>query len=249
MRNGCATSVTTDGDIVLVKHVHPREVYCVQIAPLRLTTIELPAGAQMTSAQSGMMDFITLASADAGGRTTLALQSKCLPLREKDGQIVESNLHRFIAQSSLPFCPRSRSDLVVLTTSGPMYFRLIFNETTRTRLVDVRSDPLLGRERPSVPTKPADAQDLYAKALDGAMVPWVPDEAWADGYETVIVWKRPMPTLPSLHVGTHGEQVGVPTVINAAGRAIAMVYPRRLTEFQLRLGGRTLQFSAQPLST
>src|SRR5918994_5604294 len=175
MRNGCATSVTNDGEVVLVKHVHPREVYCVRVAPLRLTTIELPAGAQITSAQSGMMDFITLASADAGGRTTLALQSKCLPLREKDGQIVESDLHRFIAQSSLPFCPRSRSDLVVLTTSGPMYFRLIFNETTRTRLVDVRSEPLVGPERPSVPTKPADAQDLYAKPLDGAMVPWFPD--------------------------------------------------------------------------
>jgi hypothetical protein len=27
MRNGCATSVTIDGDVVVVKHVHPREVY------------------------------------------------------------------------------------------------------------------------------------------------------------------------------------------------------------------------------
>jgi hypothetical protein len=30
---------------------------------------------------------------------------------------------------------------------------------------------------------------------------------------------------------------------------IAMVYPRRLTAFQLRLGGRKLEFSAKPLST
>jgi hypothetical protein len=248
MRNGCATSVTIEGDVVVVKHVHPREVYCVRVAPLRLTTIELPAGAQMTSAQSGMMEFIELASAEAGGRTTLALQSRCLPLREKDGHIVESSLHRFIDQSSLPFCPRWNSDLVVLTTAGPMYFRLIFNETTRTRLVDVRSEPLAGPARPRVPTRPSDAQDLYARPVDGAVVPWVPDAAWADGYETVLVWNRPMPTLPSLHLGARGEQVGVPTVIHD-GRVIAMVYPQRLTAFQLRLGGRKLEFSAKPLST
>lgn len=245
-RNGCATSVVKDGDVILIGRVHPREVYCVAIAPLRLTTVELPAGARVTGSQSGMMDFLTIANADAGGRTTLSIQAKCTPVRKDDkGELIPGALHQFFTQQDLPFCPRPSTDMVVTTSSGVIPFRLIFNADARTRVVDVRNDPRVSGEQPTIPIKPADAQDLHAEPVDNVEVPWVPDDAWATGTQTVIVWHRPMPTLPSLHIGVEGEmQATPPTVIND-GRAIAMIYPRRLTEFQLRMDKRAVQFGLE----
>jgi hypothetical protein len=250
-RNGCSTSIVKTGDIIQINRVHPREVYCIGIAPLRLAMIELPAGTQLTGLNSGMMEFMSVTDADAGGRRTISIQAKCTPLRKDDeGKPIPAEIHKqnLMTQSALPYCPRPSTDLVLMTSDGPITMNLSFNETSRTRVVDIRNDPELTGHRPRIPRKPAYARDLYATSLDGAIVPWVPDDAWYTGEETVIIWHRPMPTLPGIHIGTGGEMLATPPTIINAGQAIAMVYPRVLTEFQLRMDDRILQFSAGPLT-
>ena len=62
------------------------------------------------------------------------------------------------------------------------------------------------------------------------------------GDRTVVVWHRPISVLPAMALGPRGEQAANPTVINTNG-SVAMVYPERVTAFQLRLDDRILTFS------
>jgi hypothetical protein len=246
---GCATSMTKSGDVMVINRVHPREVYCMGLAPMRLSTIMLPGGAQLSGISSGMMEFMAVADADAGGRRVISLQAKCTPLRkDENGEPVKPEIHQFVEQGQLPFCPRTTSDLVILTSDGPINMTLLFNETTRTRVVDIRNDPQLTGKTPRIPVKPSYARDLYATSVDGTIVPWVPDDAWYTGEQTVLIWHRPMPTLPGIHVGQEGEQLATAPIVINTGQAIAMIYPRVLTEFQLRMDDRILQFSGHPLT-
>ena len=48
MKNGCSTAIRTKGDVIEIPAWHPDEVYCFGVAPLRLTDLELPPGAQAT---------------------------------------------------------------------------------------------------------------------------------------------------------------------------------------------------------
>jgi len=99
-----------------------------------------------------------------------------------------------------------------------------------------------------IPRKPSYAQTLNTWSVDGQAIPWTPDDAWSDGNQTVIVWTRPMPTLPGFFLGENGEQRAVPRVVNQRG-TIAMIWPQRATRFQLRIDDRILAFSEQAPDT
>ena len=242
MENGCSTSITQERGGVVIPAYHPDETYCIRLAPLANTTIKLPPGAALLSATSAMLQFISLSSAQMNQRDVLMLTATCVPPRKNDaGAVQPAAIHEFVSQGSLPYCPRYSADLTVVMTTGIAQFKLILNESTHDQMVSLGNE--VERVMPvRIPARPASAQDLIIQALDERTVPWWPDEAWADGGQTVIVWRRPMPTLPAMMLGKTGTQRASPRTVNT-GTAMALVYPQRVTEFQLRIDDRVLLFT------
>ena len=127
-------------------------------------------------------------------------------------------------------------------SAGVAQFKVYLNNSSHDARVIMDDAEVQGRPV-GIPVKPQSAQDLYATAIgDEGRIPWTPDDAWSDGVKTVIVWYRPMPTLPAMMLGPDGEQRAAPLVVTADG-TIALVYPDRVTRFQLRMDDRTLAFS------
>jgi hypothetical protein len=244
-KNGCAPMTDSPGGIKVVSRTNPAEVYCIYVAPGQVTMLLLPAGVQLIRGVVGMSDAVVTDSSTAGGRTAVTIVSKCTPpVKGKDGALVVTQMQELLANGSLPYCARWSSDLVLLTTGGPLTFRLMFSGDARTRVVDLNTEPVVQRQT-VIPVRPPQAQTLYASSVDKEIVPWVPDDIWSDGAQTVILWLRPMPTLPSMHINPLGSEVATPTVVVHPNQ-IAMIYPRRVTEFQLRMDNRILQISAIP---
>jgi hypothetical protein len=253
MKNGCATSVRKENGALVIPGTHPAERYCIRLAALSNTTIELPPGARLQTASSAMLRYLKIESANTVERDIILMTSMCVPpprdeagaiARNAEGQLMPAPVHEFITEQSMPYCPRPTAEITVVLSTGVVQFLAYLNANSHdARVVMEESAPPFVPA--GIPVRPGYAQDLYATADADEVIPWVPDDAWADGTRTVVVWHRPMPTLPAMLLGPDGEQRATPAVMNANG-SVALVYHDRVTRFRLRLDDRVLAFSDQP---
>ena len=214
-RNGCSLSVEKHNGALVVDAVHPDEVYCVRVAPLSDTTIELPAGSRLQTASSAMMRYLTIQSTNTVERDILLITSLCVPPHKDDkGELEPADLHEFISQAALPYCPRWTADMTVVMSTGVIEFRLYLNSSTHDARVILNEGALTPRPV-GMPVKPTSAETLVATPIGDESIPWTPDDAWADATQTVVVWHRPVPILPAMMMGPDGEQRAAPMVANS----------------------------------
>ena len=243
-RNGCATSVRKEQGALLITSMHPRELYCIGLAPYHTTLLELPPGVRLVNATASS-PFVQVVTASTNERDVLMLTSNCVPVRKDEaGNFVKPPLADQVEEQTLGTCPIPTSDFTLVTSVGVSQFQLLLNNSTHTSQVimeEAEPDPQLVR----VPARPRYAQDLIIVADSEEEVPWWPDEAWVDGTKTVVVWHRPMPTLPQVRMGPEGEQTAaMPRVVNLHS-AVALIFDQRVDIFQLRMDDRILSFSLE----